>query len=64
MGAVFIDNSQLTIKIYTTMEEFWKKMRDDLKKDGITSKDFWFYGVVGLLFNLSLLLLSCAIDCA
>ena len=46
------------------MKDFFETMRDDLKKDGITSKDFWFYGVVGLLFNLSLLLLSGAIDCA
>lgn len=27
------------------MEEFWKKMRDDLKYEGFTKKEFWIYGV-------------------
>lgn len=64
MGAVFIDNSQLTINIYTTMEEFWKKMRDDLKYEGFTTKEFWIYGVLVPLCLIAIMALAGAIESA
>lgn len=39
-------------------------MRDDHNNDGITKQEFLLYGVAGLFWNIVLLLLAGAIDCA
>ena len=63
MGAVFDDNS-LTFNNYTTMEESLKKMRDDLKYEGFTKKEFWIYGVLLPLGLIAIMALAGAIESA
>ena len=46
------------------MEEFWKKMRDDLKYEGFTTKEFWIYGVLLPLGLIAIMALAGAIESA
>lgn len=63
MVAVFNGNS-LTFNNYTTMEDFLKKMRDDLKYEGFTTKEFWIYGVLVPLCLIAIMALAGAIESA
>lgn len=63
MVAVFEDKS-LTFNNYTTMEDFLKKMRDDLKYEGFTKKEFWIYGVLLPLGLIAIMALAGAIESA
>lgn len=46
------------------MEEFLKKMRDDLKYEGFTKKEFWIYGVLVPLGLIAIMALAGAIESA
>lgn len=46
------------------MEEFWKKMRDDLKYEDFTKKEFWIYGVLLPLGLIAIMALAGAIESA